>query len=336
MADTLVAPLRCLGYGATMRTVRPENGSPAPDLAELLRSEVLVLDGATGTELDARGVDTRHTLWSALALVEAPGAVAAVHADYLEAGSQVITTNSYQASVPAFVRAGLGEAAALRALEASAQLALDAAAGAPRTSGPVLVAGALGPYGACLADGAEYTGAYQVDAPDFELVHRPRIEVLAAQGLRLFALETMPRLDEARLVVEMLTELVPDAQCWVSFQVRPDGRHLADGSALAAAAAWAQDNGTVSAVGLNCVAPQVVTRALPVLGAVTSKPLVAYPNSGDVYDPVTKTWRTVEGAERFTASAQGWIDAGVRLLGGCCRTSPADTAVLAGIVAASR
>ena len=314
------------------------NSADAVTLAGALSEGLLILDGAMGTELDARGVPTAQELWSALALLTAPEAVAAVHDSYLRAGARVLTTISYQAALPALMRAGLSEPEARGAIASSARIALETAErfSQERPGRAALVAGSLGPYGAYLADGSEYTGAYALHAPDFEAVHIPRIEELAGQGIRLFAVETQPRLDEAQWIVRRLGDLVPDAECWVSFQVRPDGRHLADGSALAAAAAWAQDNGTVSAVGLNCVAPQVVTRALPVLGAVTSKPLVAYPNSGDVYDPVTKTWRTVEGAERFTASAQGWIDAGVRLLGGCCRTSPADTAVLAGIVAASR
>ncbi|MDO4243370.1 MAG: homocysteine S-methyltransferase [Actinomyces sp.] len=316
-----------------MRTVIPDDGSHAPGLAELLSREVLVLDGAMGTELDARGVDTRHALWSARALVEDPEAVAAVHADYVAAGARVLTTNSYQATVPAFERAGLGRAAALQALETSARLAQEAAAEAAGSAAPVLVAGGLGPYGAYLADGSEYIGAYSVHVPDFEQVHRPCIEALASQGLRLFALETIPRLDEARAVLDILTQTVPDAECWVSFQVRADGRTLADGTPLAAAAAWADRCPAVSAVGLNCVPPPTVARALPVLGAATRKPLVAYPNSGDVYDPATKSWQTAQAAGRFTAGVPAWIDAGLRLVGGCCRTGPADTAVLARAVA---
>ena len=110
--------------------------------------------------------------------------------------------------------------------------------------------------------------------------------------------------------------------------MRPDGAHLADGTPLARAAAWAQRARNVVAVGLNCVAPPVVDRALPVLRAAADKPLVAYPNSGDVYDPVTRTWRATVGRGRLTASTSAWLDAGVRLIGGCCRTTPADTAEL--------
>lgn len=310
---------------------------PAPDgrrprilLSDLMAADPVVLDGAMGTELGARGVDTTSGLWSALALTEAPEAIAAVHADYLTAGARVICTNSYQAVVPALLRAGRTEDEARAVIAASARLALGArdryTAVQPREA--VLVAGSIGPYGAWLADGSEYTGAYGMRAPDFARVHLPRLEVLAAEGLRLFAIETQPRLDEARWLTERIGERLPDAECWVSFQVRPDGAHLADGTPLARAAAWAQRARNVVAVGLNCVAPPVVDRALPVLRAAADKPLVAYPNSGDVYDPVTRTWRATVGRGRLTASTSAWLDAGVRLIGGCCRTTPADTAEL--------
>lgn len=309
-------------------------------LSELLARGIVVLDGAMGTELDARGVGTAQELWSALALTEAPEAVTAVHTDYLFAGARVICTNSYQATVPALMRTGRTEAEARAVIATSARLALDARdlhMGAhPQEA--VLVAGSLGPYGAYLADGAEYTGAYTTSESDFEAVHIPRIEALAEEGLRLFAVETQPRLDEARWLVARLRRAVPEAECWVSFQVRPDGERLADGTPLASAAAWAHTEDAVVAVGLNCVAPAVVDQALPVLRAATDKPLVAYPNSGDAYDPVAKTWRPVRGPERFTrftASAPAWLEAGVRLIGGCCRTTPVDTAVLHDLVVGS-
>ena len=279
-----------------------------------------------GTELDARGVDTRNALWSARALAMAPDVVREVHSDYLDAGARVITTNTYQATLPALIRSGEDAAGARLAKEAAHQF------GKEHPEEPVLVAGGLGPYGAYLADGSEYTGAYGIDIfedPGFQEVHLPRIEVLAGEGIDLFALETLPRLDEAQALASMVKDLAPQAQCWVSFQVRPDGATLADGTPLAEAAAWAAQEETVVAVGVNCVAPGVVARALPVLRAATNKPLVAYPNAGDLYDPATKTWQSTGDGAGIPELAPSWIDAGVRLVGGCCRTRPAQIRQLA-------
>ena len=287
-----------------------------------------------GTELDARGVDTRNALWSARALAMAPDVVREVHSDYLDAGARVITTNTYQATLPALIRSGEDAAGARRVIAAGARLAKEAAHqfGKEHPEEPVLVAGGLGPYGAYLADGSEYTGAYGIDIfedPGFQEVHLPRIEVLAGEGIDLFALETLPRLDEAQALASMVKDLAPQAQCWVSFQVRPDGATLADGTPLAEAAAWAAQEETVVAVGINCVAPGVVARALPVLRAATGKPLVAYPNAGDLYDPATKTWQSIGDGAGIPELAPSWIDAGVRLVGGCCCTRPAQIRQLA-------
>ena len=281
-----------------------------------------------GTELDARGVDTRNALWSALALTAAPDVVREVHTDYLGAGARVITTNTYQATLPALVRSGEDVAGAREVIAAGARLAKEAARRfeTEHPEDPVLVAGGLGPYGAYLADGSEYTGAYDIDIPEdpgFREVHLPRIEALVGEGVDLFALETLPRLDEAQALLAMVKGLAPQAECWVSFQVRSDGTPLDE------AVAWAAREETVVAVGVNCVAPDVVDRALPVLRACTSKPLVAYPNAGDLYDPVAKSWRAGEGRSGAAALAPSWIASGVRLIGGCCRTRPAQIRELA-------
>ena len=287
-----------------------------------------------GTELDARGVDTHNALWSALALTAVPEVVCAVHTDYLDAGARVITTNTYQATLPGLRQAGHDTVGARDVIAAGARLANDAARCFEREhpEEPVLVAGGIGPYGAYLADGSEYTGAYDVDVSEgsgFQEVHLPRIEVLVREEVDLFALETLPRLDEAQALLAMVKGLAPQAECWVSFQVRPDGVRLADGTPLVEAAAWAAGEEAVVAVGVNCVAPDVVARALLVLREATTKPLVAYPNSGDLYDPVTKSWRSAGEEGGLVELAPSWIAAGARLVGGCCRTRPAHIRELA-------
>lgn len=306
---------------------------PLDRLAPLLDQGVVVLDGAMGTELESYDVDTHVPLWGAAALISAPEAVAAVHDSYFAAGAQIATTDSYQASVPALADAGFDRDAALALIGESARLARQSAAERRRIhpGAVALVAGSIGPYGAYLADGSEYTGDYELTHAQVREFHEPRIRALVDAGVELFAIETQPRLDEARQIAQLVDELAPDAEAWVSFQVRPDGIRLADGTPLAEAAAWANTADGIVAVGVNCLAPDSVAPALAVLNDVATKPLVVYPNSGDAYDPVTKTWASAPTLRRFTAYAPGWLAGGVRLIGGCCRSTPADIATLAAL-----
>lgn len=308
---------------------------------------IVVLDGAMSTELEKLGTDTANALWGALALEQDPEAVTAVHRSYFAAGAHVATTNTYQATVAGFVDAGLGETQARELIAAGGRLALAAAqdtetrhrenalpidgagsVSADRTVRPALAAGSIGPYGAYLADGSEYTGAYSLTRGEFEEFHRPRIEALTHAGIRNFAVETQPRLDEVQAVVELLAREFSATQAWVSFQVR-DSRTLADGTDLADAARWVDAQPNVVAVGVNCVPPERVTGALEVLCQNTSLPLCCYPNSGDYYDPASKTWTEAAPAERFTEYVTQWVHAGARMIGGCCRTSPDDIALVA-------
>ena len=107
----------------------------------------------------------------------------------------------------------------------------------------------------------------------------------------------------------------------MSFQCR-DEAHLADGTELAEAVRACDEAGPVAAVGVNCVPPERVAPLLSIARSATTKPLMAYPNSGDEYDPVTKTWRSAGKGPDPADEAPNWRDAGATVLGGCCRTGP--------------
>lgn len=291
---------------------------------------VTVLDGSMAGELERHGVDMSTRLWSAIALRCAPDAIEAVHTSYLRAGAAILTTNSYQATVPGFASLGLSEQEASELIATSATLARRAIclwrAAHP---GPRLwVAGSIGPYGAYLADGSEYRGDYALSPADYRDFHRPRIAALARGGVDLFAVETQPKLDEAGAIVELMAREFPGIWAWVSFSLR-DGRTLADGTPLTAAARWACRQPNLLAVGINCVPPRIVEQALGVLAAGTDLPLICYPNSGESYDPSTKSWHTGGEHPGIAEFVPSWRRAGARIIGGCCRTTPHDIAEIA-------
>ncbi len=303
------------------------NGQPLLDpLSPILESQgVILLDGGLATELEEQGHDLQDQLWSARLLRDDPEAIAMVHREYLEAGADLITTASYQASVPAFEREGMRREEAEGLLRRSVDLAIrerDHFWATQRRRDQrlrPLVAASVGPYGAALADGSEYHGDYAVGPAGLEAFHASRLRLLAEAGADLLACETLPSRPEARVLGQLLGAL-PGARAWLSFSCR-DGAHLADGASLGETVAELEGRPEIVAFGVNCVPPHWVPEAIGHLRKATTKPIVVYPNSGEVWDGQGRAWRG--SADRGDAAeALGWLQAGARLIGGCCRVGP--------------
>jgi len=289
---------------------------------------MVVLDGALATELERRGADLFDPLWSAKYLIEQPGMIRAVHLDYFEAGADVATTATYQATFEACQRRGMNVHAAARLMRGAVTLAVEArdefwavSANRYRRLRP-LVAASIGPYGALLADGSEYRGHYALSDDALRDFHRPRLRVLAESGADLLACETLPCLREA-LVLARLLEEFPSLSAWISFSCQ-DGNRNSEGEDVGACAAALQPFAQIAAVGMNCTRPEYVGSLLQRMRRETDKPLIAYPNSGEHYDAAAKTWHGHAHAQPFADQARSWYAAGARLIGGCCRTTPDD------------
>jgi homocysteine S-methyltransferase len=305
-------------------------------IAEFLTTRpLMVLDGALATELEDRGADLADPLWSAKVLLERPDMIRAVHLDYFKAGADVATTSTYQATFEGFARRGIEHDAAAALMRSA--VALAAAARDEFWSDPAnrrarqrpLIAASVGPYGALLADGSEYRGHYAASDRELASFHRPRLEILAQSGADLLACETIPCLREA-LVLARLLEEFPAISTWVSFSCR-DGERNCEGEPIGRCAAELQGHAQVASVGVNCTAPEHIAGLLRQMRASTDKPLIAYPNSGQTYDAVSKRWGAPSAATRLAAYARDWHEAGARLIGGCCRTSPGDIREIAGM-----
>ncbi|MBP2619869.1 homocysteine S-methyltransferase [Streptococcus panodentis] len=303
----------------------------------LTENEVIILDGALGTELESRGYDVSGKLWSAKYLLDNPQVIQKLHETYVRAGSDIITTSSYQASIPAFTEAGLTAEASYNLLKETVKLARDAIEQVwqelpeqDKTRRPYpLVAGSVGPYAAYLSDGSEYTGAYQLTKEEFQDFHRPRIQALLEAGSDLLAVETIPNGAEAAALLDLLATEFPQAEAYLSFTAQSE-EAISDGSRIEEVGAWAQASPQILAVGFNCTAPHLISPLLDRLRQVCSKPLLTYPNSGEIYDGVTQTWHDdPEQGRTLVENSRIWQQQGARLLGGCCRTRPEDIAQLA-------
>lgn len=284
----------------------------------------VVLDGGLATELEARGCDISGALWSARVLRSRPEAIEQLHYDYYAAGASVAITASYQASYEGFAAAGLDADETSRLLRLSVELATSARAryrqDHPDDRRELFVAASIGPYGAISHDGAEYRGDYGLTESQLVAFHARRFGVLAASGADLLACETIPVLEEARAYATLLRRY-PDVRAWLSF-TSPDGIRTSHGEPLVDCARLADEVANVIAVGVNCVKPEVVGDAVRSLAAGTGKPIVVYPNSGERWDAGGEAWHGAPGHASLAALAPGWIAAGARLVGGCCRVGP--------------
>jgi homocysteine S-methyltransferase len=184
------------------------------------------------------------------------------------------------------------------------------------------VAASVGPYGAMLADGSEYRGHYALDDGALADFHRPRLQVLAEAGADILAFETIPCLREAKVLAGLLQEF-PDACAWISFSCQ-DGAHNCEGEDIGECIAELRGHPQIVAMGVNCTPPQYIGSLLRRMLDRTDKPLVVYPNSGECYEASSKRWSGRPGTLRFGEEARHWYAEGARLIGGCCRTAPAD------------
>ncbi|KPK59718.1 MAG: homocysteine methyltransferase, partial [Gemmatimonas sp. SG8_38_2] len=270
--------------------------------------------------------DLDDELWSASVLLEQPDLIRRVHLDFLESGADCITSATYQATVGGFCRRGLSESEGIELLRRSVDLAIEAREAFwgrnENRSGRLrpLVAASVGPYGAYLADGSEYTGLYEISDGDLYGFHRDRWHILANCGADLLACETIPSRQEAQVFIRLLEE-TPATWAWLSFTCC-DAMHLRDGSRLVDAARVCDTQPRVAAMGVNCTSPELISPLIAELGRVTDKPIIVYPNSGERYDPLRKDWLDTPTGIDWQEAAGGWARSGASVIGGCCRVPP--------------
>ncbi|XP_051753920.1 homocysteine S-methyltransferase YbgG isoform X1 [Ctenopharyngodon idella] len=296
----------------------------------------LILDGGLATELEASGFQLQgDPLWSARLLHTNPQAIKDVHYRFLQSGSDVITTATYQASIEGFVKyLGLRPEEAQQMMMSGVQLAKETVqefmSHSPESEDrrEPLVAGSVGPYGAFLHDGSEYTGAYEDKMTLEELKdwHRPQIQCLVKAGADLVAMETIPGLKEAEALVEVLKEF-PETKAWLSFSCK-DIQNISSGRRFSEAVQVACRSTQLVAVGVNCCPAPLVKPLLESAKSHKKADLswVVYPNSGERWDP--KTGWITEKQTSFANLSLSWKEQGALWIGGCCRVGPADITAL--------
>ena len=284
----------------------------------------LVLDGGLSTELKTTRTRRDLPLWSARLLRDDPVAMVATHAAFAAAGAQVATTASYQATVEGSRMSGRPRDEARRLIAWSVALARE-------EPGRRLGRRLGGPTARCspTARSTPAPTSRPLDLAALRECHRPRMELLAEAGADLLACEAVPAAAKAEALIAEADALgVP---IWLSLTTVVDGdgvvrtrRGEPADEVLAMAAVDA-----VIAVGVNCAVPAGIGPTVAA-AAVAGKPIVVYPNSGEGWDAVGRRWTGSPGIS--TDDVPTWVDAGARLIGGCCRVRPEHIAAIAAAV----
>jgi S-methylmethionine-dependent homocysteine/selenocysteine methylase len=285
--------------------------APDPLRARLTRGDIILLDGALGTELERLGVSTSLPLWSAQALLDAPDRVRDVHESYIQAGADVITSATFRTTPRALKKAGLAAEA-----DRLTKLAIELAKEARDRAAPgreVRIAGSMAPLEDC------YKPELSPAAPDAEREHRDQAERLARAGAELLLIETVGTAAEAAAAVRAAR--TTDLPVWISFLCK-SGTELMSGEPLASAVRLVTTL-TPDAVLVNCVPVAIATECLEVMGRASALPYGCYANAGSP-DMGRSTWcfDPEMTPERFAEAAAGWLQRGAQIVGGCCGTGP--------------
>jgi S-methylmethionine-dependent homocysteine/selenocysteine methylase len=289
-------------------------GRDAPFARRLRSPALLLLDGATGTELERRGVRTALPLWSAHALLEAPEVVERIHRDYIAAGAEAITANTFRTHRRSLAKGGLG-ARAVALTRGAVGIARRAARDAGRR---VWVLGSAAPLEDC------YRPDLVPGNADLAREHAEHARALAAAGVDAILVETMNCVREAAAAAR--AGLATGLPVLVSFACDGEAR-LLSGERLADALDAVEPLGP-HALLVNCLPPRSVPACLAVL-ARAGLPFGAYANLGAPNDATGFTRSDDCPPPEFAAHAAAWRAAGARIVGGCCGTGPEHVRALA-------
>jgi homocysteine S-methyltransferase len=283
-----------------------------PSLTDIFATRPVLTDGAMGTVLYARGIFI-HRCYDELNLSD-PGLILAVHEEYLQAGAEIIETNTFGANRFRLARHGLADKT-VEMNVAGVRIARQAVEHLKeKHAGDARVAGAIGPLGVRL----EPLGKTGLD--EARAAFAEQIAALSGAGVDMLIIETMPALNEAREALEAARSVAPGLPVLIMVTVDDDGNCL-DGASPQLAAALLTEWGA-SAIGVNCsTGPTVVLTAVEAMRGATTLPLAAMPNAG--------VPRAVEGRNLYLCSpeymasfARKAIQAGTQFVGGCCGTTP--------------
>lgn len=276
--------------------------------------KIRVLDGGMGSLLSSRGFKIdKDVLWSARVLVDHPQAIVEAHKDFLKSGAEIIETCSYQASLHSlqkYLNMSLQESE--QVVKNSVKLARQAIEEfCKEINKPVenfFIAGSIGSFGVILHDRSEYTGSYMKTTSENDIFqyYNDQIKLLINAGVDLLAIETIPSLEEAKIIAKVVESLNVTIPIWIAFYCI-NATSTGFGDKFSDVIDFLSKSPKITAIGLNCIDPLDVEHLLQ--QSKTEKPFVVYPG----FEHTLET--------QLADFVPCWISEGAKLIGGCCNVS---------------
>ena len=259
-------------------------------------------------------------------LLENPQAIKQLHLDYLYAGADCIITATYQATFQGLRKQGLSHHQATDLMLLAVNLATEArdefwgvAKNRVNRFKP-LVAASIGPYGAYLADGSEYNGEYGLTSDELIDFHFDRWKLMVNSEADFLLCETTPSIIETRAYSELAKEF-SQMKTAVSFSAK-NSDSICDGTKIDDFNSNEIDFSKFIGLGINCTSPQYIPNLIKKLEAFSQKPIIIYPNSGEIWHAESHCWTGTTHPEEFGTAVREWRRMGAAIIGGCCRTGP--------------
>lgn len=307
-------------------------------------NRVYTLDGGFSNTIESLGVCLHPKLWTGLCVHDHYKEVVKTHQAFVRSGADIVTTSTYQMSFEGYQSENFNKEDSIKFMRSAIKAAREGSTNSSNSSSDsdskskVKVAISVGPYGAILADGSEYTGAYAFEYGAMEKLksfHYERLLALQStddhdDGGDLYACETIPCINECKAIIHALQEsnAINQLPVYLSLSIK-DNKTLNSDESLDEAVRVIEEltSGYDIGIGINCCSPSVVEEALiTIRNANTSKNrvLLAYPNLGETWDASDRDWKSNSGIniKEYSNYVNRWIDAGARIIGGCCRTTP--------------
>lgn len=324
---------------------------------ETIATQRIVLDGALGTQLEeiipidnplsVKGLP----LWSTKVLIQEPSFIIEIHKKYLQAGASMLITSLYQASLQTLHKhQEMSLAQARQVWQKSINCAKDAISSVDSDT-KVFIAASIGPYGAYLANGAEYSGDYGGKSIDYLAeYHREMLEYFTVNDdVDFIAFETIPNFDEIKAIFKLAEQVFTETtnkEFYLTLSCK-NASTLADETPLADVITYMLTQnfsdtvrGCFIATGCNCVPFEDVSNFIfdvnNVALALNVEPLllVVYPNYGfdnDMSD--VSQYKFKKSSKKWALAVEEWcLFANVRIIGGCCSTGPQEVAQITSIV----